>query len=67
MRAGDVRCGVVYVDYFARCASAVRGFFPTQYSAFQRLDQTCTEVGVQTISLTLRFSSVHQSLERVSQ
>ena len=35
---------MVYVDYFARCATAVRDFLPAQYEAFQRLDRTCAQV-----------------------
>lgn len=46
----DARCGVVYVDYFARCESAIRDFLPDQYSDFQRLEQTCTQVSGTCIS-----------------
>ena len=42
----DARCGVVYLDYFARCSQAVRVFFPEQYDAFRRLDETCRNMPV---------------------
>lgn len=40
----DARCGIVFIDFFARCGGGLRAFMPDQYNAYGRLHQTCAEV-----------------------
>eukprot|EP01046_Picozoa_sp_COSAG06_P048732 COSAG06_NODE_7347_length_2536_cov_382.057037_1_plen_358_part_10 len=37
----DARCGVVFVDFFARCAEVLRVYSAADMTAFSQLDQTC--------------------------
>ena len=37
----DARCGVVFVDFFARCSEVLRVYNAADMTAFSQLDQTC--------------------------
>jgi hypothetical protein len=39
----DARCGIVFVDFFARCSELLRVYGPADMPAYERLEATCTD------------------------
>eukprot|EP01046_Picozoa_sp_COSAG06_P007324 COSAG06_NODE_357_length_16856_cov_7.212687_2_plen_428_part_00 len=39
----DARCGIVFVDFFARCSELLRVYGPADMPAYERLEATCAE------------------------
>jgi hypothetical protein len=39
----DARCGMVFIDFFARCAQLIRVYEPVDMPSYERLETTCAE------------------------
>ena len=40
----DARCAIVFLDFFANCASGLRAMAPSDYGMYEQLQQTCAQV-----------------------